>query len=126
MQVHMGIKHLARMEHGMEMMQQPEDPMAIRRRMAGILLEYLQERENQWIPVRDLASRLFSNKSAAISDVIRWLSRHEPVFIRTVIEGKRKVKLVSYRPPPPDQCRFCRGKGCLICGGTGKLDTVGS
>jgi hypothetical protein len=107
------------------MMQQPiaeqDDPVVKRRRMAGILLEYLKERENQWISVRDLARTLFSDKTTAIGDVISWLSRREFIFTQTTHEGKRKVKLVSYRPPPPDQCKYCRGKGCLICEGTGKF-----
>jgi hypothetical protein len=106
------------------MMQQPmfQDGSVVKRnRMAKAILEYLQERENQWIPLRDLAYNLFHSKAAAIGDAVRWLSRREPIFTQTISEGKRKVKLVSYRPPPPDVCKYCRGKGCLVCGGTGRL-----
>jgi len=100
---------------------QPESPVEARNRMAKAILEYLQERENQWIPLRDLAYNLFHSKAAAIGGVVRWLSRREPVFTQTTSEGRRKVKLVRYSPPPPDVCKYCRGKGCLVCGGAGRM-----
>lgn len=99
----------------------PASPVEQRRKVVKIILDHLIEHENEWIALRDLNHRLFdNNRKAHVSDAVAWLTRHEPVFTQTIQEGKRKVKLVSYRPPPPDQCKYCRGKGCLICNGTGR------
>jgi len=98
------------------MTQQPVlDPVTERRMRAKALLDFLQAKSNEWVSVRSLTSyKEFGGKE--VGSVISYLSRREPVFVRTDYEGKRKIKMVRYSPPPPDQCKYCRGRGCLICG----------